>query len=172
MFRSLLPDDNTDLKVSPLTERRRRRQQRHQEFFQFVFNIIQAASIGGSMLHYTRTIETHSWSFVQCAYFGISVICFILWFISRIQLGTHLTFRAKAHRILVTSGLYKYFRHPIYYFGTLSLIFYVLFLEKYFYLWGLVILLPLQIVRASRENLVLKQKFENDYDRYVSKLWL
>jgi protein-S-isoprenylcysteine O-methyltransferase Ste14 len=155
---------------SPLAERRKRRQQRHQELFQFLFNVIQALSIGGSMIYYGFTLVVHKWTILQYFLFLSSFSFFGLWFLSRVHLGTHLTFRPKADRILVTNGLYKYFRHPIYYFGTLSLICYIMFLERYYLLYGLIILIPLQVVRALRENKVLKKKFEDDYEQYVSKL--
>lgn len=155
---------------SPIMERRKRRQQRHQELYQFIFNIIQALSIGGSMIHYGHTLILHPWRIMQYLLFFLSFVFFGLWFVARVQLGTHLTFQPKADRILVTSGLYKYFRHPIYYFGTLALVCYVLFLERYHYLLGLIILIPLQIIRAMKENNVLKKKFDDEYELYESKL--
>ena len=50
---------------------------------------------------------------------GLSVVCAMLWFVARRQLGVSFSVRPEA-RQLVTTGFYARFRHPIYVFGTMA----------------------------------------------------
>ena len=153
--------------INPVEERRQRRLKKRKELIQYVLNIIQALSVAATLLHYARMTIEGSWRLYHWFWFVLCVICFVLWFVARVQLGTHLTFQPRADRILVTSGMYKYFKHPIYYFGTMALTSYVFMIEKYSYLLGLLILIPFQVYRAIAEQRVLKRKFEEDYEDYI-----
>jgi protein-S-isoprenylcysteine O-methyltransferase Ste14 len=172
MKRDSSRDDDAENDRSPVVERRQRRAKRRQELYQFIFNVVQAISIGGSATHYARVLIVHNWTLFNYFFFFTTTVFFFFWLTARIQLGTHLTFQPKADRILITGGLYGRFRHPIYYFGTLSLVSYCFLIEKYYYLWVvLLVLVPMQCFRAVRETNLLQRKFEEDYDQYASKLW-
>lgn len=159
-------------------DRRERRKRRRQELFQLVANVAQGTCIGISATYYfyqkisTAPPLTYLHLFITIILCIVCLVSFGLWMTARIQLGINLTFRATAHSHLITSGLYSRFRHPIYYFGSLSLFFYLLLLEKYHYLLFFLVLMPMQIIRGMREQVVLKRKFGDDYEDYVQQVWL
>jgi len=103
---------------------------------------------------------------------GMAVVSFALWMLARVQLGKSFSVRAEA-RALVTKGLYSKFRHPIYLFGELA--FLGLFLA-----WGelipalvyFAVLVPTQIRRSKKEEIVLEQAFGDEYRRYRAGTWL
>ena len=102
---------------------------------------------------------------------GIAVASFALWMVARVQLGKSFSFRAQA-KVLVTTGLYSKFRHPIYLFGELA--FAGLFLA-----WGgliaalayLVLTSPTEIVRSRKEEAVLEKAFGEEYRQYKASTW-
>lgn len=155
---------------SVLKNRRLRREKRHNEIFQFIMTIIQAISIAFTII-YNSYISIKTFSFFKILLSLLTLICYGCWLFARLQLGTLLTFRAKADRYLITTGLYSKFRHPIYYFGSLGLFFLFILIEKYYLLFGLLILIPFQIVRALKEQKVLRNKFEEQYEAYERTLW-
>ena len=52
-----------------------------------------------------------------CAALCLSVVCAVLWVVARLELGRSFSVGAEAHE-LVTTGLYRHVRNPIYVFGT------------------------------------------------------
>jgi protein-S-isoprenylcysteine O-methyltransferase Ste14 len=166
---------NNDYETNPvLVERKKRREKRRRELMQLVLTGMQAISILCSLYHYFFNLErTKSIPHLIRRSFILlfTLTSFILWLISRLQLGTMLTFQAKAGGMLITTGIYSKFRHPIYYFGSLSLFFFILLIEKYHFLFIFLVLIPFQIIRAFQENRVLKDRFEEDYHDYIKKLW-
>lgn len=100
----------------------------------------------------------------------LSLVCAILWFIARWQLGDAFTVTARA-RQLVTQGLYSKIRHPIYIFGTMAFLFVVLALQGWpgLIIWVVVILI--QVIRVGREERVLAETFGERYTAYRSKTW-
>jgi protein-S-isoprenylcysteine O-methyltransferase Ste14 len=100
----------------------------------------------------------------------LSLVCAVLWFVARWQLGTAFSVTAQAHH-LVTQGLYSKIRHPIYVFGTLAFLFVVLALQGWPAIIIWVIVLLIQVVRLRREERVLAEKFGAEYTIYQSKTW-
>jgi protein-S-isoprenylcysteine O-methyltransferase Ste14 len=100
----------------------------------------------------------------------IAGISFPLFVLARWQLGSSFSIKAKAGR-LVTTGLYSRIRNPIYLFGGLFLV----GLSLFFSVWGplavALVIVPLQVVRARREERVLAEAFGEEYERYKSKTW-
>ena len=90
--------------------------------------------------------------------------------VARIQLGRAFTVRAKA-RTLVRTGLYAKLRNPIYVFSAVALSGLALYFDKAPYLLGLLVLIPLQILRARTEARVLEEKFGEEYVRYKRSTW-
>jgi protein-S-isoprenylcysteine O-methyltransferase Ste14 len=95
-----------------------------------------------------------------------------MWTMSRIQLGSNLTFSPSSGVALVTTGIYAYFRHPIYYFGTIGLASYIMLIQQYYLFWLFIVLIPMQILRALREHMVLRKKYQEQYEEYERKVWL
>jgi protein-S-isoprenylcysteine O-methyltransferase Ste14 len=100
----------------------------------------------------------------------LAAIAFPLWIAARVQLGSAMSFKAKASR-LVTSGLYSRVRHPVYVFGTIASLSALLALQ----IWPVVALglaaVPFTIIRARREQRVLAAAFGDEYRRYLEKTW-
>ena len=100
----------------------------------------------------------------------ICAISFPLFVLARWQLGSSFSVKAKASR-LVTTGVYSRIRNPIYLFGGLFGVGMSLFVSVWGPLVVAVILVPLQIARARREERVLADSFGEGYERYKSKTW-
>jgi protein-S-isoprenylcysteine O-methyltransferase Ste14 len=97
-------------------------------------------------------------------------VSFPLFMLARWQLGSSFSVRAKASR-LVTTGLYSRIRNPIYLFGGLMLVGLSLFLSVWGPLAVVLVIVPLQVVRARREERVLAEAFGEEYERYKSRTW-
>jgi len=96
----------------------------------------------------------------------LSIIGLILWFSGYFYLRTNFSVLPQAKN-LVTSGPYRFFRHPIYSGITLTLFGLSLAISSlkgllYFFL----IVLPLSIYRARNEEKTLKKKFGQKYEAY------
>ena len=101
---------------------------------------------------------------------GLSVVCAIFWFVARRQLGVSFSVRPEA-RQLVTTGFYAKLRHPIYVFGSMAFLFVLLALYGWQALVIWAILIPVQVIRARREERVLAEAFGGEYERYHSSTW-
>jgi protein-S-isoprenylcysteine O-methyltransferase Ste14 len=105
-------------------------------------------------------------------YFGsaLGIVGFALWILARVQLGKSFSVRAEA-RTLVTKGLYSKIRHPIYFFGGLAIL-------GFLVAWGKPILAlcflatyVIQFLRIRKEEAVLEQAFGEEYRRYRASTW-
>lgn len=100
----------------------------------------------------------------------LAALAFPLWILARAQLGSAVSFRAKAIR-LVTTGLYSRIRHPVYVFGTLASLSTLLALQ----IWPVFALgvaaIPITLRRALREQQVLAAAFGEEYERYKARTW-
>jgi protein-S-isoprenylcysteine O-methyltransferase Ste14 len=92
-------------------------------------------------------------------------------FTARLQLGRSFAVRAKATR-LVTTGLYRRLRNPIYIFGCLFFIGLAMFIPTWWPLALLLLIIPMQVVRARREAAVLEAEFGEEYKRYRAGTWM
>src|SRR5262249_32882838 len=91
-------------------------------------------------------------------------------FTARYQLGRAVSGTGQA-RALVTHGLYLRIRNPIYVFGAIAIVGVILALHLR---WGwvlLVVMIPLQVIRARKEARVLEAKFGDEYRKYRSQTW-
>jgi len=111
-----------------------------------------------------------AWTPMRIAGVVIGLPSFALLILARIQLGRSFSVHAKA-QALVTHGLYSRIRNPIYVFGGLAIVGIFLFLGVPKFLWLLVLLIPLQIYRARKEEQVLAAKFGDEYQAYKARTW-
>ncbi|HET7821752.1 MAG TPA: methyltransferase, partial [Ornithinibacter sp.] len=72
---------------------------------------------------------------------------------------------------LVTTGLYRHVRNPIYVFGTAAFLLVLLSLQGWQALVVWAVLVPVQVVRARREQQVLAQAFGDEYAAYRASTW-
>jgi len=94
----------------------------------------------------------------------------ILFTIARIKLGASFQVSAEANK-LVTTGIYKKVRHPIYLFGSLFLLGIILITQTFPLMIILVILIVFQIKRIKNEEKVLTEKFGDEYLEYKQQTW-
>ena len=92
--------------------------------------------------------------------------------LARYTLGRSFSITAKAVA-LVTTGIYSRIRNPIYVSGMIFLIGLIVMVRRI--ASGLVLLIiivvPMQIIRARREARVLEAKFGDAYRQYRSRTW-
>ena len=91
--------------------------------------------------------------------------------VARLQLGYAFTIRPEA-RTLITTGLYSKFRNPIYVFSAIGLSGLALYFDKPRWLLALLVLIPMQVLRARAEARVLDEKFGEEYRKYRASVWL
>jgi protein-S-isoprenylcysteine O-methyltransferase Ste14 len=103
---------------------------------------------------------------------GIAILIpsFILFVISRVQLGSAFSVEAKAST-LVTTGIYSRIRNPIYVFGVLMFVGIIVWASRPIYFLIFLVIVPLQIRRARNEARVLQEKFGDEYIEYKKKTW-
>lgn len=90
--------------------------------------------------------------------------------LSRLRLGASFSIAAQA-RGLVTTGLYSKVRHPVYVFGTAAVVgALVAWLGWKAIVIG-VILVPIQVLRAVREERVLLAAYGDEYEAYRRITW-
>jgi len=90
--------------------------------------------------------------------------------VARYQLGRSFSIRAQAHQ-LMTEGVYSRIRNPIYVFGTIAVMGFVLVSHRPVG-WLLVLaIIIMQILRARREAHVLEAAFGEAYREYRHKTW-
>ena len=97
---------------------------------------------------------------------GIVILC-----VARYQLGRSFSLAAQA-RCLVTTGIYSFVRHPIYVGGEMVLLGAAMFLPSWVPLLLVAVTVPVQMVRARREEAVLRAAFGERYERYRRSTWL
>lgn len=110
------------------------------------------------------------WSAAAIASLLLTVAGLALLTLARIQLGNSFSLTPQA-RQLVTRGLYSRIRHPVYVFGSLAAAGLFLYLNKPKWLLLLVIILPMQVLRARAEERVLEHRFGDEYRTYRASTW-
>jgi len=90
--------------------------------------------------------------------------------VARLQLGASFSVTAKAKK-LVTTGIYSKIRNPIYVFSAMFLLGLIIVMGMWLLLIPLLVLIPVQIVRARKEQQVLEQAFGEEYVRYKAGTW-
>ena len=101
---------------------------------------------------------------------ALAAVCTPFWIAARRQLGASFSVRPDA-RLLVTTGIYSKIRHPVYVFGTPAVTGVLVALLG----WGAVVIaaivVPVEILRARREEAVLVEKFGARYTAYRERTW-
>ncbi|MGA7537576.1 MAG: isoprenylcysteine carboxylmethyltransferase family protein [Steroidobacteraceae bacterium] len=111
------------------------------------------------------------WTAWRIAGTAIAAPALVLFVAARIELGRAFGVRARA-TALVTSGIYSRIRNPIYVFGALLILGIIIWTGRPLLLLIFVVLIPLQLVRARKEERALTEKFGAAYLEYKKKTWL
>jgi protein-S-isoprenylcysteine O-methyltransferase Ste14 len=153
---------------------RRRIERRRADFFARLFVFAQVSFSLVLLLKDLLEIflfSSSQWKFSQLLGAVILLPSLILWAVARIQLGRCCTLLPLADQ-LVTKGLYSRLRNPIYIFGSLTVVGYFLFYDRCEGLLSMLVVIPLQYVRASQESLALEKQFGTAYQEYAKRTWL
>jgi protein-S-isoprenylcysteine O-methyltransferase Ste14 len=133
-------------------------------------NVLSLALILVAVCFFVPQFLHRPWTPLRIAGAIVAMASLSLIVTARIQLGRAFSVRAKATR-LVTSGLYARIRNPIYTFGCFFFLGLAMFIPAWWLLLALVIVIPMQVVRARREAAVLEATFGDDYRRYRQQTW-
>jgi protein-S-isoprenylcysteine O-methyltransferase Ste14 len=102
----------------------------------------------------------------------IILICGLaLWYSGLFYLGKNFHGFSEP-KTLITSGIYSKISHPIYLGAILSFIGLSIFSKHTFIILVTLILIPLQLIRASVEQKKLEQKYGEKYIKYKKGTWL
>lgn len=111
------------------------------------------------------------WTPMRLTGFVLFVVAFALLTWARATLGNSFSVTPQA-KVLVTRGLYSKVRHPVYVFGILFLIGLALYAGYPWVILPLLLLVPVQVIRARAEEKVLIEKFGDEYLQYKKTTWL
>jgi len=101
---------------------------------------------------------------------ALMILSLVFFTIARIQLGSSFTVSAKANK-LVTEGIYKKIRHPIYLFGLIFILGLIIFIQVFYVLILWIGLIFMQRRRIKNEEKVLEEKFGEQYLEYKKNTW-
>lgn len=110
------------------------------------------------------------WDAMRAAGLVLTTLGIGLLTVARVQLGNSFSISPQA-RALVTTGLYRKIRNPVYVFGAIAVAGGVLYLGRPRLLVVLAVLIPLQVLRARAEAKTLEQKFGDDYRAWRRSTW-
>ena len=136
--------------------------------------------IGGLILWLSPMIyiiypEWMSWSkigipdFIRLSAIGLGILCVggIYWLFSYIGSGISPTSATRKNHILVTSGPYKWVRHPLYTVGSLTFISFGLMADSWLIISLGILAFIIMAIRTSKEEENLIKKFGDEYIEYM-----
>ena len=134
----------------------------------FLLNILVPVLYLLPLLFAYLTPKNFGFGYDELVYTGlvIGAVGVVLWILSMLTLGPSLAVLPGTDR-LVTRGVYRYLRHPIYVGIVLTLS--GLFLacgSSICLLYVFIVVIPLNIFRARAEEKALYQQLGNDYQQY------
>jgi protein-S-isoprenylcysteine O-methyltransferase Ste14 len=133
-------------------------------------NVITLALLAGVVVWLLMHASLVAWDPVKVSGAVVAGVAFVLLMVARLQLGASFAVQAKARK-LVTTGLYAKMRNPIYVFSGLVLVGMAVVLSNWVLLGLIAILIPVQRMRARREEAVLTAAFGEKYLRYKAGTW-
>lgn len=110
------------------------------------------------------------WTPLRIAGLAAMAVGFVLLTVARITLGNSFSIAPEARK-LVTRGIYSKVRNPVYVFSTIGIAGFFIYIERPVLLLLLVVIIPMQILRARAEAKVLEAKFGDEYRRYRASTW-
>lgn len=136
----------------------------------WMLNLVTLAAVVVVLVVLSRHADRVDWTPVRMAGVAVAGVALAVVVVARLQLGGAFSIRAKATK-LVTTGLYRRVRNPIYVAGGLFLVGLAMVLERWQLLLVFVVMVPMQVARARREEQVLAEAFGEEYARYKAGTW-
>lgn len=100
---------------------------------------------------------------------GVSVVPSVYWVLTTLGRNVSETVLTKQQQRLVTSGPYRWVRHPLYTVGIALFVSIALMAANWFiFLWAVVALMALRVVVIPREEAHLVAAFGDEYRQYCS----
>jgi protein-S-isoprenylcysteine O-methyltransferase Ste14 len=121
-------------------------------------------------MFWTRTVSHGHLTPSRAVGFGLAVLGLAGWAVARIQLGKSFSIQARATE-LVTHGIYSKIRNPVFVLGTILIVGIILWIGQPIYLLVLLVIVPMQVIRARKEAQVLEARFGDAYRAYRSRTW-
>jgi len=102
---------------------------------------------------------------------GIGVLCVpgIYWLFSSIGTGITPTSGTRKEHKLVTNGIYRYIRHPLYTFGSSMFVAFGMMADNWFIATLGVLTFILMAIRTPKEEANLIEKFGDEYREYMKR---
>ena len=110
------------------------------------------------------------WGAMHLTGLALTIIGFGLLTVARVQLGTSFSVTPQA-RALVTTGVYRKIRNPIYVFSAIGIAGFGLYVGRPMWLLLLLVLIPMQVLRAQAEGRKLEEKFGEAYRDWKRQTW-
>jgi protein-S-isoprenylcysteine O-methyltransferase Ste14 len=133
-------------------------------------NVITLVVIVGMTVWLAAHVGSVAWTPVKVVGGVMAAAGVVLLIVARLQLGAAFSVQAKAKK-LVTTGIYSRIRNPIYVFSAMFLVGLVIVSERWLLLLPIALLIPMQVVRARKEERVLAAAFGEEYVRYKAGTW-
>lgn len=133
-------------------------------------NMVTLALVLATLVFLLLHANLVEWTPVKMAGAALALFSVVMLAVARLQLGASFAIKAKA-KTLVTTGIYSRIRNPIYVFGWLFLFGMATVLENWLLLGISVLLIPVQLYRARKEEAVLSAAFGQQYARYKAGTW-
>lgn len=131
----------------------------------------------GIYLDITLYLITYLYIFTQIKHTYLNIILIVIsaffiafWLMAKHQLGEAFTINPEP-KTLITTGLYSYFRHPIYLFTEIANICLALVINNAYLYILLILHIFIQFLRARKEEKLLQNKFKEAYTEHQKKTY-
>ncbi len=115
-------------------------------------------------------VTSRPWNPARLPGLAIALPALVLLVIARLQLGESFSVTPQA-RQLVAHGIYSRIRNPMYVFSALYIAGLILYAQRFPLLLILLVLIPIQTIRAGQEAKKLEARFGDEYRRYRARTW-
>lgn len=160
-----------------LNKIRETRLKRKNAFINKLILIFQTISVFSSFtLIYYQHFRAQPWSVLRVVGLIIAIIGYILWCISRFEIGESFAYLPQSNTEdgksikLIKTGIYSLFSHPIYLFSSVAIFGYILFIARLKYLLIFVVIIPAQMYRINQEKESLLKAHGDEYLNYLDKV--
>lgn len=102
---------------------------------------------------------------------GLGVICVFLiyWLFSSIGSGISPTSATRKEHQLITGGIYRWIRHPLYTVGSMTFLSFGLIADNWFLMFLGMLTFIIMAIRTPREEQNLIEKFGEEYVNYMGR---